>query len=188
MEDISKRLKAVRLDYGLSQVDFAKRLGITNAYISKIEKGKTIPSEALIRLICKEFKINELWLKNGEAPVYLEELEDRTENILTRSTQQFNRLLKTENAVVRAQAAQLNMLFSEIVNGDFSCDDDRLTYLKLCEKLLYDINSYLKFLKDYSLNYQLSFEPKEIKDILKDKKTDIISDLNKFESLYTQKN
>ncbi|NPV89242.1 MAG: helix-turn-helix transcriptional regulator [Firmicutes bacterium] len=71
MESISKRLKAIRLDYGLSQVDFAKRIGITNAYVSKIEKGKTIPSEALIRLICKEFKINELWLKNGESPVYL---------------------------------------------------------------------------------------------------------------------
>ncbi|HVJ50054.1 helix-turn-helix transcriptional regulator [Desulfitobacterium sp.] len=189
MENICSRLKILRSDTGLSQVDFAKRLGVTNAHISKIEKEKTIPSEALIRLISKEFGISELWLKIGEKPMYLDQMEANTENLLMKSTEQFNQLLRTDNVVIRAQAAQLNMLFSEIVSNEFSFDNDsdRLKYLRICEKLFYDINCLITSVKDYVTFNQLSFEPNDIANVLKDKQKGIINDLAEIGYYYIKK-
>lgn len=183
METIADRLKQFRLGEKLSQKEIAKKLGVTNAHISKMEKGKTTPSEALIRLICREYGLNELWLKNGEYPVYSfikDPLEISTENMLLKSTQQLNDLLRTGNAVIRAQAAQLNVLFSEIINGNYLSDEDKIMYLKLCEKLFYDLNNYLGYLKKYSVGSRAYFEPKDISDVVKDKISDINNDLNKI--------
>jgi len=105
MKNIGIRLKDIRLDYKLTQVDFSKRLGVTHAHISKIEKGKTVPSESLVRLICKEYGINILWLKNGQIPIHI------------KPTQQFNQLPKNENAIIRAQSEQVNMPFEFISNN-----------------------------------------------------------------------
>ena len=66
MNDICIRIKELRNKTGMSQVEFAKRLGVTNAHISKIEKGGTVPSYALIKLIAKEYKVKEDWIIKGE--------------------------------------------------------------------------------------------------------------------------
>lgn len=42
--DVSTRLKAVRLMHGLSQRELAKRAGVTNGMISLIEQGRVSPS------------------------------------------------------------------------------------------------------------------------------------------------
>lgn len=50
MKEICIRIKELRKQLCMSQVEFAKNLGVTNAHISKIEKGGTVPSDALIKL------------------------------------------------------------------------------------------------------------------------------------------
>lgn len=67
MNDICIRIKELRNKTGMSQVEFAKRLGVTNAHISKIEKGGTVPSYALIKLIAKEYKVKEDWMNRLSA-------------------------------------------------------------------------------------------------------------------------
>ena len=49
------KLKNIRNKFGLSQRDFGKRLGVTHAYISRIESGKENPSETLLKLLSYEF-------------------------------------------------------------------------------------------------------------------------------------
>ena len=63
---MAERLKKIRMDCGLNQIEFSKILGVTNAHISRMEKGITIPSVSLTKLICKAFGINEEWLRSGE--------------------------------------------------------------------------------------------------------------------------
>jgi transcriptional regulator with XRE-family HTH domain len=70
LETISIRVKELRNRLGMSQVEFAKNLGVTNAHISKIEKGGTVPSDTLIKLIAKEYGVDEKWLKTGERPSF----------------------------------------------------------------------------------------------------------------------
>jgi transcriptional regulator with XRE-family HTH domain len=43
-EDIGRKLRAVRLAFGLSQRELAKRAGVTNGMISLIEQGRVSPS------------------------------------------------------------------------------------------------------------------------------------------------
>ena len=66
---MNERIKQVRKEFGLSQAEFGKRLGISDAAVSKIESGKNTPAETTIKLICSEFRIQYQWLTTGEGPM-----------------------------------------------------------------------------------------------------------------------
>ena len=63
---ISERIKQIRKENKLTQVDFATKLKISGQSISKIEKGENNPSDQTITLICREFGIREEWLRDGK--------------------------------------------------------------------------------------------------------------------------
>ena len=75
------RYKAVRADAKLTQAAFAERCHVSRNYITQIEMGIMSPGDNLIRDICREFHINELWLREGigdmKAP------ESRSEQVAT---------------------------------------------------------------------------------------------------------
>lgn len=71
--DIMKnRILKIRKDSKLNQEDFGLRLNLTKNYISLIETGNRIPSDRTISDICREFNVNEDWLKNGTGDMYKE--------------------------------------------------------------------------------------------------------------------
>jgi transcriptional regulator with XRE-family HTH domain len=71
---INERIKAIRMKLQLSQKEFGKQIGISDAAVSKLEKGINNPSEQTIFLICSEFNVNAEYLKDGaDAPMFLEE-------------------------------------------------------------------------------------------------------------------
>ena len=53
----------------LSMEKFGERLNISRSAVNQIEKGINKPSEQTIALICKEFNINEDWLRYGTEPM-----------------------------------------------------------------------------------------------------------------------
>ena len=63
---MNERIKALRKRLGLTQQAFADRLKIARGNIGAYEVGKNAPSDAVISLICKEFNVNEIWLRTGE--------------------------------------------------------------------------------------------------------------------------
>ncbi len=67
---LNTRVKQLRAKLNLSQEAFGKRLGVTGASISKIEGGQRNLTEQMVLLICKEFNINEAWLKHGEGEMF----------------------------------------------------------------------------------------------------------------------
>lgn len=58
MNDIGKKIKAIRLNNGLNQTDFAKRVCITQSHLSSIENGRDYPSKAVICLIELKFGVD----------------------------------------------------------------------------------------------------------------------------------
>ena len=64
--DIAERLKAVRKHYKLSQTAFGKPLGASRNSINDVENGRTKPSNMLIAILCREYNVNEVWLRTGE--------------------------------------------------------------------------------------------------------------------------
>lgn len=70
METIGERIRTIRKDAGLTLVSFGERIGITNQSLSAIETGKSNPSAQTILLVCREFNVNEDWLRTGEGEPY----------------------------------------------------------------------------------------------------------------------
>lgn len=71
MDSIGNRIRTVRKENGLTLVTFGERIGITNPSLSAIENGKTNPSTQTVMLICREFGVNETWLRTGEGEKYM---------------------------------------------------------------------------------------------------------------------
>ena len=63
---INERIKEIRRSSGLFQTDFTERLGPTRGVITHLEGAHTGPTEPFIKLICREFNVNEDWLRTGE--------------------------------------------------------------------------------------------------------------------------
>lgn len=74
MSDIGKRIAELRqvADNGkkISQAKFAERLGIGQTAVAAYEVGRSDPSERTIKDICREFNVNEMWLRDGKGEMF----------------------------------------------------------------------------------------------------------------------
>ena len=65
------RIKKLRKELDLTQQKFADAIGMKQNTIAQYEMGRTIPSDAIIFSICREFNVNEEWLRTGEGDMFL---------------------------------------------------------------------------------------------------------------------
>lgn len=63
---MNERVKQLRKLLGLTMEKFGERLGVTRTAISNIEAGNRGVTEQMLRSICREFNVNEVWLRTGE--------------------------------------------------------------------------------------------------------------------------
>ena len=69
MSTINERLGKVVSASGLSKTAFAKRINVTQQYVSKmVVEG--MPSDRTISDICREFGVDEVWLRHGEGEMF----------------------------------------------------------------------------------------------------------------------
>jgi len=64
------RIIQIRKDNGLNQEQFAKKLGLSRNFINQVENGKNNFSDRTISDICREFSVNETWLRTGEGEMF----------------------------------------------------------------------------------------------------------------------
>lgn len=62
---MNTRIKELRKKLGLTQQEFANKLNIKRGAIANYEIGRNDPIDAVVSLICKEFNVNEDWLRTG---------------------------------------------------------------------------------------------------------------------------
>lgn len=65
-DHLNERIKKLRKALGLTQQEFAERLNIGRGTLANYEVGRNEPIDAVIALICKEFNVNDEWLRTGE--------------------------------------------------------------------------------------------------------------------------
>ena len=68
---MSERLKKLRKALDLTQQEFADRLGIKRNTVAQYEIGRNEPIDAVIISICREFNVNEEWLRTGKGDMFL---------------------------------------------------------------------------------------------------------------------
>ena len=66
------RIKAIRKENNLTQSEFGERIGVKGNTITNYENDMRNPSDAIIFSICREFNVNENWLRYGKGPKYKE--------------------------------------------------------------------------------------------------------------------
>lgn len=73
-----ERVKKVRKSKEMTMEKFGERLGVTRTAISNIEKGYRGLTEQMLKAICREFNVNETWLRTGDGdmPQKLSEEEE----------------------------------------------------------------------------------------------------------------
>jgi len=71
--NIGERIKLIRKNKGLSQKDFAKKLNLTQGFLSNIEKGRHNPTAEVLNRIANTCDINGHWLLTGEGNMFKEE-------------------------------------------------------------------------------------------------------------------
>jgi transcriptional regulator with XRE-family HTH domain len=64
-ENIGNRLKQLRKSHGLSQTEFASKIGLTRGNYAQIEMGKQFPAYEVLIGVSKEFKKSYEWILHG---------------------------------------------------------------------------------------------------------------------------
>lgn len=76
------RVHAIRKDQGLNQDKFGRAIGVTRSAICNYENGTRPVSEQSILAICREFNVNELWMRHGVGEPYKTKGEDAIANLI----------------------------------------------------------------------------------------------------------
>lgn len=67
---MNTRFKGLRKHLKLTTEAFSEKLGIASSTVTNIETGRRNPSNQLITSICREFNVNEIWLRTGEGEMF----------------------------------------------------------------------------------------------------------------------
>ncbi len=95
------RIKLLRATVRMTQEEFANRLGIKRGAIANYEIGRNAPVDSVIALICREFSVNETWLRTGEGEMF----EQRPPDEVTALAQRYG--LTAEETVILEKSVQL---------------------------------------------------------------------------------
>ena len=78
---MNERLKQLRKALKLNQVDFGAKLSLTGSAISRYESGVNAMADNIVVLICREFDVNEEWLRYGTGSMFSQKNMDLIEQL-----------------------------------------------------------------------------------------------------------
>lgn len=67
---MKEQLKKLRKHLDMTQQAFADKIGMKQNTIAQYEMGRTTPSDAIVFSICREFGVNENWLRTGDGEMF----------------------------------------------------------------------------------------------------------------------
>lgn len=82
---MNDRIKELRQALNLTQQEFAARIGSVQNTITGYETGRRSPSNQVLSLICKEFNVNEDWLRTGQGEMF----QTKSTSLLDQLSQEF---------------------------------------------------------------------------------------------------
>lgn len=94
---IGERIKILRKEKCLSMEDFGAIIGMGKSAVSRIENGVNGTTDQTIRSICREFGVNEQWLRTGEGEMF----EQTRASVLDRLSTEYD-LSREQRSVIEA--------------------------------------------------------------------------------------
>lgn len=72
MSTINDRIAQCIATIGITKTAFARKINLSQPHMSKIALGRSAPTDRTIADICREFNVNETWLKTGKEEMFNE--------------------------------------------------------------------------------------------------------------------
>ena len=86
---MNQRLRELRKALNLNQTEFGNRIGVKQSTITGYETGNRIPLDSVIISICREFNVNENWLRSGDGEMFLP-VEDEVGEVVSKLVDELN--------------------------------------------------------------------------------------------------
>jgi len=67
---MKERLRELRTYLGLTGEKFGEKIGLKKVVVSQMENGKSCITDRTVALVCREFNVNEKWLRTGEGEMF----------------------------------------------------------------------------------------------------------------------
>ena len=123
-----ERIRKLRRELDLTQEKFAERIGIKRNTIATYESGRNEPIDSVVALICREFHVNEEWLRNGTGEMFAQDSEDELQALTEKYSLSFaDRVLIEKYVSLKADTRNAILRFmSDVVTsmqesaGDYS--------------------------------------------------------------------
>lgn len=117
------RILKIRKDRNLTQDAFAEKLNLSKNFVWMLEKGERTASDRTISDICREFGINEEWLRTGKGEMY-KRVEDEIAAVVSDLLEEDNPfynliigIMKTYQKLDSKSQEALNNLGKELLNN-----------------------------------------------------------------------
>lgn len=94
---MNERIKELRDALGITLEEFGSRLGVTRTAISRLERGNRGVTDQMAISICREFGVNEQWLRTGEGEMF----EQTRASVLDRLSTEYD-LSREQRSVIEA--------------------------------------------------------------------------------------
>lgn len=121
---MNERLKKLRKTLDLTQQKFADRLGVKRNTVGQWECGINAITDQVVFSICREFDVNEEWLRTGEGEMF----EQMTEQ---------QKLLKYTGMLLKDKdSAIVNAIQSFIVTYEQLDDTSKATLEKISQQFI----------------------------------------------------
>ena len=117
-ESLNDRIKQIRKNAKLTQAEFGERIGVKGNTVTNYENKLRNPSATIILTICREFNINEFWLRTGEGDMSAKTTMDT--QMITRLHERLRLLRKTMDLTQQEFADKLGISRGNIASYEVS--------------------------------------------------------------------
>ena len=95
------RISEIVNKLNITKTDFAKKLGLSQPFVSRICSGDSLPSDRTISDICRVFNVNQRYLEHGEEPMFMPEADSDTDFINELLAKMDSPFVETIRAIMR---------------------------------------------------------------------------------------
>lgn len=117
------RIKQIRKNHKLTQVEFGERIGVKGNTVTGYETGLRNPTDAVILSICREFGVNKDWILTGKGDMY-DVPEDEVAAVVSDLLEESNpfydiiiSIMKSYKKLDDKSQAALNSLIQELMEN-----------------------------------------------------------------------
>jgi len=117
---VKDRIRKLRKALDLTQQKFADRIGMKSNTIATYEMGRAFPSDPTINNICKEFGVNEAWLRTGKGEMFVPAPTSELESLAARYPQMTHETFVFIEKLVGLSVEDQNVIMGflrEVVEG-----------------------------------------------------------------------